>query len=166
MRPVRRSEAVELVIPAGATQTRFNFPDIPQLRADVSKDILVRAIETFCAEDMPVDFNGVPLLTFAQLQQGTLTLYVEGEESIFRMPLIKLHNVTGSTNGSTWEVRQFQNLMVDWTKSYLYFPVALGNVIQQAFIMDVSYLRLAPGTMQQYYNQMKCDGKTDALPHM
>lgn len=166
MRPVRRSESVELVIPALATQTRFNFPDIPQLRADTDKDILVRALEVFTAEDMPVDFNNNPLLTFAQLQQGTLTLYVEGEESIFRMPLIKLHNVQGSTNGSTFEVRQFQNLRVDWTKSYLYFPVPLANAVQQAFIMDVSYLRLFPGTMAKYATQSGCEKGFDLLPTM
>lgn len=164
MRPTKRSESVELVIPALATNNRINFPDIPQLRADVEKEIWVRSLRVYCAEDMPVDFNGVPLLTFAQLQQGTLTLYVEGEESIFRKPLIDLHNVQGSTNGSTFEVREFDNLLIDWTKSYLLFPVALANAVQQAFIMDVAYVRMRPGTMAKMRQLAQCDQKTDIMP--
>lgn len=146
MRPVKRYEQIELVIPAGATQTRFNFPDIPQLRSDVTKAILIRALETFSVESIPVDFNGNAVATFASIQKASLTLYVDGVESIFRIPLVKLLNTYGDGTAILWtnELNQFENLEVDWTKSYISSPIPFAIGTQFAFVIGVSYKRVNP----------------------
>jgi len=151
MRPQKRYEMIELVIPAASTASRFNFPDIPQLRSDVTKDIVVRAIETYDVAAIPVDFNTNPVATAAVCAKAALTLYVEGEESIFRIPLIKLKNVYNSvaTNFFTSELNQFENLQVDWTKSYISTPTPFAIDTQFAFIFGIVYQRLKPGTMQK-----------------
>jgi hypothetical protein len=87
MRPIKRYELVELVIPALNTALRIPFPDIPQLRSDVTQDVIVRGLETYSAEAMPFDYNNNPVVTNAFLLKIFLTLYIQQEESIFRMPM-------------------------------------------------------------------------------
>jgi hypothetical protein len=150
MRPQKRFEMIELVIVANATGTRFNFPDLPQLRSDVTKDIVVRAIETYTVDDLTTDFNGNPPCTAAVMKLASLTLYIEGEESMFRLPLVKLHNVyaAAATQFYTQDQNQFDNLMIDWTKSYISTPTPFGIGTQFSFVFGIVYQRLAPGTMK------------------
>lgn len=148
MRSIGRFEMVELLIPV-STANRFNFADIPQLRSDVTKDIVVRAIEAFTADDIPTSFNGNPLVTLANFKLSSLTLYVDGEESTFRLPLVKLHNIfnAAAQEPAQFEINQFDNLQVDWTKSYISTPTAYGNVSPFSIMLGVTYQRLKPGTM-------------------
>jgi hypothetical protein len=153
MRPSKRYELVELVITvAQLGQTKFPFQDIPQLRSDVTKDIIVRALETYTVDSITTDFNGVIPITAVDLEKAFLTLYVEGEESTFRLPLVKLHNVW--TNAvpqppATWELNQFENLQIDWTKSYISTGVPFASVTQFSILLGVTYQRLKPGTMNK-----------------
>lgn len=149
MKAITRYEAVELVIVAGAAQTRFNFLDIPQLRSDVSKDIIVQGIKAFCKEERPVDFNGNVVASMAQCQNAELTLYVDGEESIFRIPITELINSQNfaATYFSQIIPDEFDNLMIDWTKSYITADAPFASETQFAFLFGVAYKRYAPGTM-------------------
>jgi hypothetical protein len=150
-KPLSRLETIELVIPALAPGTKFNFLDIPQLRSDVTKDIIISQIEAWVNPGIVTDFNGNPLPSLAQLQLASLTLYVEGEESFFRIPVIKL--VAQNNNAVTWfnsyDPVLFNNIRVDWTKSYITTPTAFGNAAQMAFIFSVGYQRLKPGTIDK-----------------
>ena len=149
MRPIRRYELVELVVPAGNTALRIPFPDIPQLRSDVTQDVIIRGLETYSAESMPNDYNSNPLVTMAQLQKCFITFYIQQEESIFRMPLIKLANVfnSGATIFYTEELNQFENLMVDWTKTYITLASSLANAGLIVIMLGVMYQRLPGGTI-------------------
>lgn len=149
MRPIKRFEQVELVIPAGNTALRIPFPDIPQLRSDVTQDVIIRQLETYSAESMPNDYNNNPLVTFAQLQKCFITFYIQQEESIFRMPMIKLLNVFNSaaTYFYTEELNQFENLMVDWTKTYITLASSLANGAIVVINLGVGYQRLPGGTI-------------------
>ena len=151
MRPIKRFEDVELIIPANNTAQKINFPDIPQLRSDVEKDVIVRAIRVYTAEAIPNSFNNNPLLTTALMGKVFLTLYVSGEESIFRIPLLDMV-VQNGNNGATqlfWvdDEKQFENIQVDWTKSYISFSSALGNGAIIVAMFGITYQYLAPGTM-------------------
>lgn len=149
MKAITRYEAIELLIPALATGTRFNFLDKPQLRSDVTKDIIVQGIKTFSNPEKPIDFNGNAVATIAQLANAELTLYVDGEESIFRIPLTELMNSQnfGATFFSQEFPDEFDNLMIDWTKSYVTADVAFANATAFVFLFGISYKRYAPGTM-------------------
>lgn len=150
MRPVRRTEQIELVIPGGSTATKFNFPDIPQLRSDVTKDIVIRAMRTYNDQIQPLDFNGNTVVSLAQLQGAFLTLYVDGEESTFRVPLTDLLNSEGIlVNPQIWnrEIFSFDDIRVDWTKSYITLAAALGNANPIAFTFQVHYKRYPGGTL-------------------
>ena len=167
MRPAKRFEMIELVIPAASAATRFNFPDIPQLRSDVTKDIWVRAIDTYSNDSVTFDFNGNPVAPFASIQLASLTLYVQGSESIFRIPLVKLMNTfLISANPVAWtaELNQFDNLEIDWTKSYISTPVAFGNAAQMAFVFGVEYYQLKPGTMNSIKGSLGIPQSLDIPP--
>lgn len=169
MRPITRYEQIELLIPTGSTATKFNFPDMPQLRSDVTKDVIIRGIEAFTIEAMPLDFNNNALPPLAELKKASLTLYINGEESIFRLPVIKLVNTYSDNSAApaNWyaEINQFSNIQVDWTKSYISTPVAFAST-PWAFCFGITYMRLAPGTMQQIYNSSGRNGNCDTVQMM
>lgn len=167
MRPCKRFEMIELVIPAGSAATRFNFPDIPQLRSDVTKDIWIRGINTYSVDSITLDFNGNAVAPFASLQTASLTLYVQGSESVFRIPLVMLLNTfLISANPVAWteELNQFDNLEVDWTKSYVSTPVAFGNAAAMAFVFGIEYYQLRPGTMNAIKTQLNIPQNLDIPP--
>jgi hypothetical protein len=152
MKAITRYEAIELQIPANAGATRFNFLDIPQLRSDVTKDIIVQSIKTFSVVEKPVDFNGNAVATVAQLQNAELTLYVDGEESLFRIPMTELMNSQNFANTFFSQIipDEFDNLMIDWTKSYITADVPFnlaGANTAFSFLFGIAYKRYAPGTM-------------------
>jgi hypothetical protein len=151
MRPIKRYELVSLVIPANNTALRIPFPDIPQLRSDTTQDVIVRALETFSVESMPNDYNGNPVVSNANLLKIFLTLYVQQEESTFRLPTIKILNIYNAASAAAYfytdELTQFENLMVDWTKSYITLASSLANAAQVQFILGVMYQRLPAGTI-------------------
>lgn len=158
MRPIKRFELVELVIPAGNGALRIPFPDIPQLRSDVTQDVIIRALETYSAESMPNDYNNNPLVTMAQLQKCFLTFYIQQEESVFRMPAIKILNIYNANSAVNYfytdELVQTENWMVDWTKTYVTLASSLANAGLIVFMLGVSYQRLPGGTIAKLQQKM------------
>lgn len=147
----KRFELVEIPIGPNSTATRFNIPDQPQLRTDQDADIVIQGIETYDVNGIPLSPNNVPLPTLAFLQQTYITLYVEGEESIYRVPLIDLKRIANETATSPyqWILFKFKNIQVDWTKSYFFTPAAYGagTFTQFSFLLGIHYVKLPPGTM-------------------
>lgn len=156
----KRYEMIETQIPTNSGATRFNFFDQPQLRTDTTQDVIIQGIETFDVNDVTLSPNNVTLPTKAQLQQAYIVLYVDGEESIYRIPLIQLHRVNNFAD--PWvqyeEMPKFENLMVDWTKSYIFTPSPFSAGVFATFsiLLGVHYRKLPPGTMgkikQNEYN--------------
>lgn len=147
-----RYELIETQIPANSTATRFNFGDQPQLRTDQTQDVIVQGLETFTITDIPLSPNGVALPTAVELKSTYLVLYVNGEESIFRVPLVKLHtinNFADAFNNGEADTPRFENLLVDWTKSYLFVPAPYGAGVFTtfSFLLGVVYKKLPPGTI-------------------
>lgn len=153
-KPYRRYEDVEFIIPANNTAFKIQFPDIPQLRSDTTKEILVMTIRVFTADECPLSFNQNPLLTEADLAKCFLTLYVDGEESIYRIPLLSMRNTyvgVGSSQAvnSFWssDLNNFDHLSVDWTKSYITLSAALTATALSSILFAIGYLRCKPGTL-------------------
>ncbi len=147
-----RYEMIETQIPANSTATRFNFNDQPQLRTDQTQDVIIQGMETFTITDIPLSPNAVALPTAAELKATYLVLYVNGEESIYRIPLVKLHtinNFTDAFNNAEADTPRFENLLVDWTKSYFFVPAAYGGgtFTTFSFLLGVVYKKLPPGTI-------------------
>jgi hypothetical protein len=147
----KRYELIELQIPLNSTATRFNIPDQPQLRTDQDADIAIQGIETFDITGVPLSPNNVPVATLAFLQQTYLTLYVEGEESLYRIPLIQIKRIANesATSPYQWTLQKLKNVQVDWTKSYVFTPAAYGAGVfaSFSFLFGLHYVKLPPGVL-------------------
>lgn len=150
MRPVKRYEMIELIVPGGNVSLKIPFPDIPQLRSDVTQDVVIRSLEVYTADSVPVDFNTVPVVTTAMLQKMFLTLYIEQEQSINNVPLTKLLNVANLNIAGymfTFEKTQIEDIQVDWTKSFITLSSSLGNGANIAILIGAEYKRYDPGVV-------------------
>lgn len=151
----KRYELLEIQIVAASTATRFNIPDQPQLRTDQDADIIIQGLETFDINGIPLSPNNVALPTAEQLQQTYLTLYIDGEESVYRVPLLSLKRVANEVGGGvnlpyTWQLFKLRNVQVDWTKSYFFTPASYSAIAPNAtfsFLLGVHYYKLPPGTV-------------------
>lgn len=153
MRALKRFELVELVIPANSTGTKFQYPDIPQLRDDPTQDIIIRSLRTYIEESMPFSPQGNPVATSAQVTNSFLVLYVENEESVHQIPLGQLNTLFGTGGPVQFEETEMQDLKVDWNKSYIQMAVAptpSGGPANTQFsiMLGVGYKKLPPGTWE------------------
>jgi len=106
---------IQLVI--NANTGKAYFPDLPQLRS-----AKIQAISFYSAiSSMTKDVNNVNLLNNNDLSRCFLTLYSGNKEAIQNLPLFKLINVTTNLVGNNDGLFQFDNLVVDFSKSYIQF---------------------------------------------
>jgi hypothetical protein len=122
---IERFEAIEVSVPNGSTLTRFQFPDVPQLR-----NAKISAIQVYTAGSITATpLTGSTPVTTADLKKSFLTLYQGDQQLIYSLPLISLNNmVTGATpDPYTFELPAINGLTISWTKSYISLPSALAT---------------------------------------
>jgi hypothetical protein len=150
---LKRYELVELVIPAGSTGTRFPYPDIPQLRNDTTQDIIICGLETFSVDELPLTANGNAVATWPQLANSFLTLYVNSEESVRQVPLIRLNPLRQAAGGGVTfnasDKLKLEYLQIDWNKTYIQAATPYGTILapntQFSILLGVWYKKLLPG---------------------
>lgn len=146
----KRFELIEIIIEPGTTGNTFAIEDIPQLRDDTDQDIIIVGIETYSSETLPLSPAGNGVATMAQLENMYLTLYIEQEESIFRLPMPRLQPIWESNTAGTLQGGQttlsLECLKVTWNKSYLTFGEAFAaDVLPISVLIGVWYKKLDPG---------------------
>jgi len=139
---------IELIIPVGTTGNTFAIPDIPQLRDDTTQDIIVVGLETFAIDTCPLSPAGNVVASMAQLENMFLTLYIEDEESIFRLPMPRLQpiwqsNTAGNLQGGQ-QTLSIECLRVTWNKSYLTFGEPFAEGLPISVLLGVWYKKLPP----------------------
>lgn len=154
MTPVKRYEVVEVIVQANAGGTFFKISDQPNLRMDSTQDIVIVGLEMFSVSAIPISpLSQAALATDAQLQNTSLVLYVDDEESIHLIPAVKLQSTRTALATSTLifqpEPLQVKNLVkVNWDKSFYqaHQPYNTGGANAQfSLYLGVSYLKLEPG---------------------
>lgn len=163
----KRYELIETQIPANSTATRFQFNDQPQLRTDQTQDVVIQALQIYDLTDVTLSPNNVAVSTAAFMKLTFLVLYIDGEESIYRIPLVDIHITSNGADPFQYELDLFDNLMMDWTKSYFFTPTpyAAGTFATFSFLLGVRYRKLPPGTMGklkqiEYENYMRLQPST------
>lgn len=117
---INKTQLIEVIIHQGTTATRFNIPDQPQLR---QKKTL--SIEIFNADDVTVSPSGNTTVSGANVERSFLTLYINESngisgEYVQNIPLTALHRcIVGTTNAYVYQIAEFNNKMIDWSKSYI-----------------------------------------------
>ena len=108
---------INIQLVANSQQSKWYFPDLPQLRT-----AKIQAISFYQANSgMTKDINNVNLLNLTDLTAAYITLYSGNKEAIQNLPLYKLINITTNQQGNNDGLFQFDNLIVDFSKSYVSF---------------------------------------------
>jgi hypothetical protein len=122
---------INVTIVINAVSSRMYFPDTPQLRPPAK----IQAISYYGANTgMNKDYNNVFLPVIADVENAFLTLYTSNEEGLQNIPLIKLVNVTGTSNaGNIDGLYAIDNLSFDLSKSYVTFASGYSNATATPF---------------------------------
>lgn len=119
--PVYNYQNVSIVV--NNTQSRYYFPDLPNLR-----DVKTFAISAYQNNQFPIDINSVPLISPSQLAHSFITLYADGREVFQRLDLMYLNVIKASdtTSGAypqynTSGSLPLDNLKLDFSKSFIEF---------------------------------------------
>lgn len=113
---LRRFEAVEVPIPTGSTNTRFYFPDLPNLR-----NAMIQALQVYTPGTLTATPNtGSALVVEADMKKSFVTLYSGDLQLIYNAPLFAFNNIINSvTNPYNNELPTIDNMVISWTKSYI-----------------------------------------------
>jgi hypothetical protein len=116
----QKFELVEVIVPAGVTATRFNFPDLPKLRYTS-----LLAMESYFVDDITATPTGNTPITSAVAQTGFLVLYADERQDLYRIPLITLHRTQNTANDPfVRSLFEFVGQKITWDKSYIEFATA------------------------------------------
>lgn len=134
---IPKSELVPINVPTGTTALKFYFPDNSVLRTDSSKVVRTKGLEFYPSQAVAKSPDGVTNMTSTDLAQGYLVLYIDNDGGEYiKIPLVKLMSVANNTvtawPGETanyphvMEIPELNDVMVNWPKSYVFFPAALA----------------------------------------
>lgn len=121
---ISRFEAVEIPVPSGSTLTRFNFPDLPNLRNAKITSIQVYTAGTITATPL----TGSTPVTTADLKKSYLTLYSGDLQLVYNIPMLTFNNIVNSaTDPYVFELPVVNGITISWVKSYVVLPTALAT---------------------------------------
>ena len=136
-----RHELVEIIIPAASTLTRFQFPDIPNLR-----NSHLWGLQVYTRSQVTTSIiSGNSLPTQTQVQHNSFVTLVNygGKEFSKQVPAIIYNTLSfddsTSTNVFNYNPNNFVGQKVNWPKSYLEFSTAPGGVSALSYLMSVYY---------------------------
>lgn len=136
-----RHEWIELPVLAGSTLTRFNFPDLPNLR-----NVLLFGIKCYTTDMLQLSINNqLPLLSHTNvLQKSYITLVNYGGKEFLKQAPLQMFNSTSfdlntSTNFYETYSKEFAGQRVNWPKSYIQLTTSAGNLTDQTYALSVFY---------------------------
>ncbi len=151
--PRGRIQSVELIIEAGFTGGKMNFDDQPTLRGEPERDALIFSISVYSSGSVPNCPSGNPNATFAQLQNAFLTLQIVGNEQIKDISLLRFLDTRNEAAGYFYasERQRTRPLRIDWTESYVEFPVpGTSETAQYSILFEFEYEWMPKGSYGTY----------------
>ncbi len=139
LRRIVKSQTIEIIIPETFTNTKFQFPDEPNLRYTFFMGFI-------CYEVLQMPFSiltGTPVVTLEQLRVIFPTFQAYGGENFtwqtFAPAYIDLGTAATIQQNSP---RVFSGQLVNWPKSYIELaslaPFAAPNV-ERSFLIEIFY---------------------------
>jgi hypothetical protein len=145
--PIIKHEYVQIQIPAGSTNTRLYFPELPNLR-----NVHVLNIESTNATIIPFSPDNSAVINQPLFYNTFLTLIdYRGKEFIHQIPLVHLLYVTGAGHYEQL-IKKLVGQRVSWTKSYIEFSSSA----------NVSGTTLEVVPFSVYYADVKSEEMKDA----
>lgn len=132
---VARFEAVEIAVPSGSTLTRFNFPDLPNLRNAKIDRIVFYTAGTITATPL----TGSTPVTTADMKKSFVTLYEGDLQLLYNVPILEFNNIVNSaTDPYQNDPLDIDGITISWTKSFISLPSALSTT-NVAYSIGVFY---------------------------
>jgi hypothetical protein len=132
---VARFEAVEISVPSGSTLTRFNFPDLPNLRNAKIDRIVFYTAGTITATPL----TGSTPVTTADMKKSFVTLYEGDLQLLYNVPILEFNNIVNSaTDPYQNDPIDIDGITISWTKSFISLPSALSTT-NVAYSIGVFY---------------------------
>jgi hypothetical protein len=137
-----RHELVEITIPAGSTLTRFNFPDLPNLR-----NVLLFGYQVYTVNAVTASIiSGNAVLPHTQVLHNSYSTFVNygGKEFLKQAPNIMFstlnQNLNTGTNWNETDTKAFVGQRVNWPSSYLQFTTAPADpTVTKVFLCSIYY---------------------------
>ncbi len=159
-RSVQRIQMIEIDVPAGNTQTKFIFPDQPQLTGLQGLPVVIDSITSYSSESLPkspLTFQDV--IGADEISLAFLTIYQGDLAIVNACPLVDLMEVSrvGSAtygNVGTIKANNFRNLInVSWTKSFVQLANAPTGPTKIVFKVCYSVFENFEQVKEYLYNQ-------------
>jgi hypothetical protein len=132
---IARFEAVEIAVPSGSTLTRFNFPDLPNLRNAKIDRIVFYTAGTITATPL----TGSTPVTTADMKKSFVTLYEGDLQLLYNVPILEFNNIVNSaTDPYQNDPLDIDGITISWTKSFISLPSALSTT-NVAYSIGVFY---------------------------
>lgn len=138
MKRVFKHEMIEIIVPANSTSTKFQIPDQPNLR-----DTNILGVEAYTDDVTPKSpLSGEAVVTETELKSIFLTFQDNaGNEFNKQAPLLQYKTIQSSANGFIdRDFKNFAGQVVNYPKSYITMPVALGNVVNKSVLLSIFYI--------------------------
>jgi len=137
-----RHELVEITIPAGSTLTRFNFPDLPNLR-----NVLLFGYQVYTVNAVTNSIiSGNAVLPHTNVLHNSYSTFVNygGKEFLKQAPNIMFstlnQNLNTGTNWTETDTKAFVGQRVNWPSSYLQFTTAPADpTVTKVFLCSIYY---------------------------
>lgn len=143
MRKIIRHELVTVNIPANSTLTRFNMPDLPNLR-----NVHILGLEVYTVDEVAVDIisrNAVCSHTVVLHQSYITMVNYGGKEFLKQIPAINFNTINqaqsgaGATNWNEMDIKSFIGQKVNYPKSFIEFTTPPALALDTAYIFSVYY---------------------------
>lgn len=136
---VAKHEFVEITVPKGSTQTRFQFPDIQNLR-----NSKMRGMELYTSDILIISIlTGNEVFDASIQTTGYLTLMdYQGREVIKQLPITNLNTNGGFgvANLSGLGFARFKNLKINYPKSFVEFASTIADPLKdKALVFSIYY---------------------------
>lgn len=135
-----RHEWIEIPITINSTLTRFNFPDLPNLR-----NVLLFGLEVYYQQILSKSINNqLDLITQSDLMKNCYITLVNygGKEFLKQMPIRNLayaYNSNGDIDYETYP-KYFAGQRVNWPKSYIQSTAQISSAFNDTtFALSVIY---------------------------
>lgn len=136
-----RHELVEITIPANSTLTRYQFPDIPNLRNSMIWGMQVYTIDEI--SNSPISQQA--LLSHTNVLHRSFITLVNygGKEFLKQAPSILFNTITfnlqTSTNALETDIKSFVGQKVNYPKSFIEFTTSPSGVANLSYLVSVYY---------------------------
>jgi len=136
-----RHELVSVNIPANSTLTKFQIPDLPNLR-----EVLTFGFQVYTIDQVAKDIvSQAPVLSHTAVLHNSFMTFVNygGKEFLKQAPSIMFNTIQQALGtGTNWNEMDFKSLVgqrINYPKSYIEFTSPPATAVDQAFIFSVYY---------------------------